>query len=737
MKSTTVPRALPPFHRWRPLPLSLLAILTAAVSSAVLAQDAPHSAVNSIACRDCHLSHDDPAAQIYNPLGNQNLCLSCHQVGGSAGGNALTKLDQAVPATGLPAGVTAGGSSHRWDSNPSGRAVWLGDRSLAGADGAIIAGGTYTGPYARTYLITITTAGTARSAKFDWAASGPNGAMGTNLTAGSAVAIESGLTLTFLNWRAGTAFRAGDQWRVFARPDLIQPTEVDMQWTMVSQVASCSTCHDQHSQEKEPFEAGAPAWTSPESGNGRHCLRLDNDANQLCAQCHAPRFVSSAAQGSHPVGVTVPTNSTLHPPTTLPLGKNDQKVYCSTCHQMHGSPLADGSLLRAGSQNALCGECHAFADANPSAAHLSAMSGVLWPGGQYGSLFPAVPNPVDRGACGNCHQAHGWPDSANPTNDYPSLLVEGGENLCFTCHDGSPQTKDVKTVYAKTYRHPVTLTGRHSPDEAGNPGNYGSTNRHAECVDCHNPHQLALDTYSPTSPNASGALNGANRVSVENVSATTINYTFRGADDPTPVKEYEVCFTCHSSWTTQPSGQSDLAADFSTQNASFHPVEGQGKNLNIHPGSFTNGWTADKTMFCTDCHTSDDVSVRGPHASTNQFILKKRTIASTTRRPSGSTMARDEQCFDCHNFDTYANSSSSSTVRNYSRFSGSEGHTYHVVSQRYSCYNCHETHGSANRANLLITGRSPGINSYTRTASGGSCSPTCHGSESYSVTYPR
>ena len=100
-------------------------------------------------------------------------------------------------------------------------------------------------------------------------------------------------------------------------------------------------------------------------------------------------------------------------------------------------------------------------------------------------------------------------------------------------------------------------------------------------------------------------------------------------------------------------------------------------------------------------------------------------------------MASTELCFDCHRYDTYANTSASATVRNYSRFSGGNGHAYHVGSQRYSCYNCHETHGAADQPNLLVTGRNPGINTYTRTAGGGTCAPSCHGRESYSVTYPR
>jgi len=228
-----------------------------------------------------------------------------------------------------------------------------------------------------------------------------------------------------------------------------------------------------------------------------------------------------------------------------------------------------------------------------------------------------------------------------------------------------------------------------------------------------------------------------NRVAVQNNATNSITYTFRGASDPTPVKEYELCFTCHSGWTTLPTGKPNVAMEFNTKNTSFHPFESAGKNLNINAGAFVNSWSATKTMACSDCHTSDDTTIRGPHGSTNQYILKRPTVASTTRRPSGATMASTEQCFDCHNFNTYANSSSSSTILNYSRFAGGNGHVYHVVSQRYSCYNCHDSHGSANQPNLLVTGRSPGINTYTRTASGGTCNATCHGNESYSVTYAR
>ena len=94
-------------------------------------------------------------------------------------------------------------------------------------------------------------------------------------------------------------------------------------------------------------------------------------------------------------------------------------------------------------------------------------------------------------------------------------------------------------------------------------------------------------------------------------------------------REYEICFKCHSSWTTQPAGQSNLAVKFNANNLSYHPVEAAGKNTGIKALSFVNGWTDTKLMYCSDCHTSDTTTVRGPHGSANRYILKKPYTASS------------------------------------------------------------------------------------------------------------
>lgn len=710
--------------------LALLFVSALALISALTApaQDAPHGLLQGLSCMSCHLKHELFGNQIGSKAGNANVCLSCHQVGGLASGAALADRQQAKLGADAAGQPKPEGSSHRWDTSPSGRV-----ESLSGApSSAVEANGVYTGRYAASYTVTITTAGDAGTARFNWTGAGPGAGSGTSMLTGTNVALEAGLMISFLNVRPSPAFASGDQWRVTVRPRITAPTNADMLRTMAGGKVVCATCHQTHFQDAEPFDPQSPPY-SPGGGQGRHFMRTANDTDQMCYECHASRFVTNAVAGSHPVGVLVASNAVLHPPAALPLDKHQGQMWCSTCHQTHNSPSDDGKLLRTANQQALCAQCHANVDAVTPASHLNPGNGPLWPGGQYGSLLPADSDAAHRGSCGNCHRTHGWPDGINAATDYPSLLVEREEKLCFTCHDGSPVTKNLAANFNKTYRHPVSTAGRHTTTEDGNPASYGTANRHAECADCHNVHQLTPDSIAPVPPAASSALRGVARVSVTNVTATSVSYTFRGATDSAPVKEYEVCFTCHSGWTTRPAGQADYALKFNTKTASFHPVEGVGKNTNINVNAFVNGWRSDQVMTCTDCHTSDDTTIRGPHGSAFPYILKKSSQTGSASR----TMANSELCFDCHRYDTYANNNATSTVKNYSRFGSGNGHAYHVGSRRYPCYTCHETHGATTLPNLLVTGRNPGINNYTRTANGGTCAATCHGSESYSVAYPR
>ncbi len=424
---------------------------------------------------------------------------------------------------------------------------------------------------------------------------------------------------------------------------------------------------------------------------------------------------------------------------------------CGQCHTPHDGSAPNAFALFAPNTNALCytSGCHASSSGNAiyqgpvaydASAHATSTS-MVWPGADatVDAAAPRVRPSSDWGKCVNCHDVHGY--NMDGTGLIPSLVVSREEKACYVCHDGSPATKNIKAEFAKTYKHPIATTGKHSASEAGTASAYGaspSDNRHAECADCHNSHVAKSDASAPVAPSASNRLRGVGRVAVTNGAAgSTPTYIYRSASDLTPpIAGYQVCFKCHSSWTTLPAGQTDLAVRLNANNPSYHPVEAVGKNTNINVNAFVGGWTGSVQMYCTDCHTSDNTAISGAHGSQYRYILKKSATASSSQR----TMASTELCFDCHRYNTYANNSASSTEKGYSRFNPpawSKGHTYHVGSRSYPCYACHDSHGSTTKPHLIVTGRSPGLNSYTETSTGGSCSPTCHGTETYTINYPR
>jgi hypothetical protein len=264
--------------------------------------------------------------------------------------------------------------------------------------------------------------------------------------------------------------------------------------------------------------------------------------------------------------------------------------------------------------------------------------------------------------------------------------------------------------------------------------------RHAECEDCHNVHVARADMPGGnTPPAASKTLLGTSRVQVLNGGpGTAPGYVFTPGSDTlsTPVTEYQLCFKCHSSWASQPSGQPDMATLFNPANPSYHPVEAKGKDPNIDPVSFNPGWSSVSMMYCSDCHGSDLGMTRGPHGSIYQYILKRSYTASSFDR----TTTSDELCFLCHSYDTYAEHDSFDQIKVASRWnepSENKGHTWHVDRKSVPCYACHDSHGSTDFPHLLVSGRNPGLFDYSETPTSGTCTPTCHNPKSYTLNYGR
>lgn len=425
--------------------LSLVLAALAVVFVPAWALDPPMDyAANAINCLDCHTPHSGEVATLTVIEGNPNLCMSCHTSTGMASAKAFVDSDQALPGT--------SGTSHRFDSGPSGHAE---PATANTSSGTVTSGGTFTGRIERTYTLTISTGGNVGTARFNWSDTASNS--GTSVLTATSVALSSGITATFTNGTS-PSFVVGDVFTVYVRTDLTLPSasdpdEVELALRLEGGTkVVCSTCHNQHSQANAPADQSAPAYTGEGSGAGRHYQRVDNATNQMCLVCHAARNVASSDDGSHPIGVSVASgvpSTYFQSPASLETISG--KVYCTTCHSPHfatsggaNSGAGDGYLLDL-SMGTLCYQCHTLAD-SATASHLSSTTGVLWPGGQYGSTFPAHTS-GKRGYCVNCHWPHGWPDDSDTTVDYPNLWVEQ--------YDVSSSRTDPPT--RKTCASPVTM----------------------------------------------------------------------------------------------------------------------------------------------------------------------------------------------------------------------------------------------------------------------------------------
>ncbi len=534
---------------------------------------------------------------------------------------------------------------------------------------------------------------------FNWTATTPGGGAGANVITGPAVPLDQGVSVSF---RDGTApsFQLGDRWNLYVLAGLRQPTNAIMLPHLTNGVATCSACHDEHSQELTPFDPTAPAYSGSGTGAGRHFMRVSNDHHQMCLDCHASHNVTNSAAGSHPVEIRLPTDAAHKNPTLLPLEATTANLGCLTCHDVHRSPVSDARLLRLTNSVAVCVDCHVQSDTLTPAAHLDATnSATLWPGGRYGSLMPARTSPADRGTCLNCHPVHGWPDTASPTNHYPRLLADFEENLCFTCHGtNGPATKQVQADFAKTRHHPV----RDSQQALG---------RSVECTDCHNSHiartggLVYTNTATASRNHVVGPILGVSGVAVNysslaNFQSVTTNlYTLIPAS-PGATNEYQICLKCHSTyaWGTgaPPNGLSpngsvatpvstDNAQEFSPNNKSGHPIV---TGLDNYPNSTAVGgkkgllaaamkapWNVNlgqQTMMCTDCHNTDaaEPAAQGPHGSAAQFILR----GPNANNWPNITLANytTSWCANCHNKSTHAGHSQGD-------HSGAQCYVCHIV----------------------------------------------------------
>lgn len=342
--------------------------------------------------------------------------------------------------------------------------------------------------------------------------------------------------------------------------------------------------------------------------------------------------------------------------------------------------------------------------------------------------------------CQNCHIPHGsrnrrlmaWSDDDNYYNDDPGVSKE--ENLCFQCHGSTshtdfPSAPNIEDEFSKTYAMPITNADIHwDTENSANLGfNAGSPdNRHAECYDCHDPHKAKAGNRGENNL-AGPPLNGAMGLAVTNGAAGSVpTYT------PTVVTyEYQVCFKCHTSYTTRGDSlryfdtsyngggafvQGDKSVEFNPNNSSYMPVEAAGRNKSdALNDALLGGLTVDSVISCTDCHNNnatDDASgwvsnsssgPKGPHGSSNVPILRANYRLDISE-PNNYSSSNFELCFLCHDEDALVIAEDIGSGASTNFMQGDESlHQLHLEKREVAvCRNCHyNAHGNQEANNTI------------------------------------
>jgi predicted CXXCH cytochrome family protein len=514
--------------------------------------------------------------------------------------------------------------------------------------------------------------------------------------------------------------------------------------------ASCLYCHAPHS-----ALAGQPLWNqtlSMQAYTGYASTTFHqtpiqppvNSSSKLCLSCHdgtvapgqtvafgkmtmggsmsGPSKFGSDLRNSHPFSLKVPladspeiapqlfTSSPTTKDPAVKLVKNT--VECTTCHDAHFQArdhTVGNFLVRDNTNGQLCLACH-----DPSRI-VSGQTNFLanWPVNIHATATNRTLNQpyvggyptVAENACVSCHQPHNAAGQAR-------LLRGPDEQACLSCHNGgsnvTPPAADIFSEFAKG-GHPFP-TGNYTHDRAENA--LLNNNRHATCVDCHNPHSSQQATLLGPPPGVRSSQNGVVGISA----ADGITVLSPSSN------QFENCLRCHgtsSGKSTNPAKYGylpvrqvtaadplNLIPEFSASSTSSHPVMHDRSSVLPQPSLRSqmlnlDGTSSARTMglriLCTDCHNSDDnrefggAGPNGPHGSKFFHILERRYEISqaptpgdllTNLFPSPDLTVNGPYalCGKCHDLDQIlANTSFSEHARH--------------INDGFSCSTCHTAHG--------------------------------------------
>ncbi|HEX8924802.1 MAG TPA: cytochrome c3 family protein [Terriglobales bacterium] len=296
--------------------------------------------------------------------------------------------------------------------------------------------------------------------------------------------------------------------------------------------------------------------------------------------------------------------------------------------------------------------------------------------------------PFDSGDCSICHQSN---DVKNP-----GAITTAGNEMCMNCHD------DFRQTLARKYAHPPSqknCLACHNPHNSKQP-KLLLQEAQTLCTGCHAPIKQAM-LNSPVKHDA--LTQGKSCVSCHNPHGANVEHLL--AQLP-----MQLCLDCH--------GKDGLLDNNGKKLTNMKDLLAQNKN---HHGPVA-------SEDCTSCHK--------PHGGENFRLL-------TNAYPALFYSAYDAKnyslCFGCH--EEKAFTSAETTELTQFRDGSRNLHYVHVNKTELgrTCRACHEVHASTQDHQIRDAvpygpkGWMLKIN-YTKTATGGSCSKTCHSTKTYNNT---
>jgi len=296
----------------------------------------------------------------------------------------------------------------------------------------------------------------------------------------------------------------------------------------LSNSAACKSCHQTH------------------TAQGKGLLNKSTQT-QVCYTCHDG---SGSSTNLKEMMNQTGTDQSYHPIMDTGNPNVTSKLECTDCHNPHGDKDGQGqyypNLLRAtdGTTTAyqgvdFCIVCHSSND----------------PMGWNKSAYKSSTHYNKGMDCNSCHTSHSSP---NPRLKTQSEDTPTADNECLSCHGGNPPANyqsalNVKNDFSQTYRHPtLDITGVHKDTETSTDL---MSNRHAECVDCHDPHALEQG-----------------------------NITVRPGD--------ALCFKCHTS------------SQYGTPDQTDNTTSGFSNVLQPNLHNFSGSPTGHLGISCSSCHVS-------------------------------------------------------------------------------------------------------------------------------------